>query len=168
METITLKGNPIHTEGPTLKPGDKAPDFTLTTRDLEDKSLADFPQKRLVLNIFPSIDTSVCAQSVRRFNQEAAARKDTAVLCISRDLPFAHQRFCAAEGLEDVITLSAMRNAAFGKDYGLTITNGPLASLFSRVVIILDENRKVLYAEQVPEIGQEPDYPAALKALESL
>lgn len=165
MAQITLHDNPINTIGTLPETGSKSPNFQLTKTDLSDTSLNDFAGKRLVLNIFPSIDTGVCATAVRRFNAEAEKLENTEVLCISADLPFAQARFCGAEGLERVISLSAMRDRQFGEDYGVTITDGPLAGLFSRAVIILDEKGTVLYTEQVPEITQEPDYEAALKAL---
>ncbi len=165
MAQITLHDNPINTVGTLPEIKTKAPAFQLTHADLSDASLSDFSGKRLVLNIFPSIDTGVCATAVRRFNAEAEKLENTAVLCISADLPFAQARFCGAEGLDKVITLSAMRDRKFGDDYGVTITDGPLASLFSRAIVIVDENGIVTYTEQVPEITQEPDYEAALKSL---
>ena len=165
MTEITLKGTPIHTCG-TLPPvGSPAADFILTKTDLADVSLKDFAGKRMVLNIFPSIDTPVCAMSVRRFNADAAGLKNKVVLCVSADLPFAHSRFCAAEGLQNVITVSELRGRRFGEDYGVRIIDGPLAGLLSRAVVIIDEQGKIIYTEQVPEITQEPDYSAALKAL---
>lgn len=165
MATITLKGNPIHTAGDLPEIGSKAPDFLLTKTDLADVSLKDFAGKRIVLNIFPSIDTGVCAASVRKFNAEAGKLENTVVLCASLDLPFAHNRFCSAEGLENVISVSELRKRAFGEDYGVRIIDGPLAGLLSRAVVIIDDKGKVIYTEQVPEIAQEPDYEAALKAL---
>ncbi|MEA1923863.1 MAG: thiol peroxidase [Pseudomonadota bacterium] len=165
MANITLHDNPINTIGTLPETGSKAPDFKLTKTDLSDTSLNEFAGKRLVLNIFPSIDTGVCATAVRRFNAEAEKLENTEVLCISADLPFAQARFCGAEGLDRVISLSAMRDRQFGENYGVTITDGPLAGLFSRAVVILDEKGTVIYTEQVPEITQEPDYEAALKAL---
>ncbi len=165
MAEITLKGNPIHTHGDLPAVGSQAPDFVLTKTDLADVSLKDFAGKRIVLNIFPSIDTDVCATSVRKFNAEANALENTVVLCASLDLPFAHNRFCGAEGLETVIPVSELRQRGFGEDYGVRIVDGPLAGLFSRAVVIVDENGKVLYTEQVPEIAQEPNYKAALEAL---
>ena len=165
MADITLHDDPIKTIGTLPETSSKAPDFQLTKADLSDASLKDFTGKRLVLNIFPSIDTGVCATAVRRFNAEAEKLKNTAVLCISADLPFAQARFCGAEGLDRVINLSAMRDRKFGEDYGVTIIDGPLAGLFSRAVVILDENGTVLYTEQVPEITQEPNYEAALQVL---
>jgi thiol peroxidase len=164
MAQITLEGTPFHTVGTLPAKGRQAPVFSLTATDLSEKTAGDFPGKTLVLNIFPSIDTSVCATSVRRFNQEAGALADTVVLCVSADLPFAHQRFCTTEGLDDVVPLSVFRSD-FGKDYGLTIVDGPLAGLLARAVVIIDKQGKVIYTEQVPEITQEPDYQAALKAL---
>jgi thiol peroxidase len=165
MATITLKGQKITTIGTLPAAGSKIPGFTLTKTDLSDVGLKDFPGKRLVFNIFPSIDTSVCAASVRRFNQAASTLESTVVLCVSRDLPFAQSRFCGAEGLESVIPLSAFRSDSFGRDFGVTIVDGALAGLFSRAVVIADASGKVIYTEQVPEIAQEPNYEAALKAL---
>lgn len=165
MATITLKGNEIHTSGTLPTVGNNAPDFKLTTNSLGAVSLADYKGSRVVLNIFPSIDTGICAASVRNFNKLASSMDNTKVLCISRDLPFAQARFCGAEGIEDVITLSDFNTGAFGKDYGLEITDGPMAGLHSRAIIVLDENGKIKYNEQVPEIVQEPDYTAALASL---
>jgi thiol peroxidase len=165
MAKITLKGTPIDTIGDLPKIGEKAPGFTLTKRDLSETSIEDFKGKRIVLNIFPSIDTQVCATSVRRFNVEASKLENSVVLCVSADLPFAHERFCGAEGIEDVLSLSCFRSEKFGKDYGVKITSGPLTGLLSRAVVILDESGKVVYTEQVPEITQEPNYEAALAAL---
>lgn len=165
MATITLKGNPVNTIGELPEVGTDAPEFRLTANDLSDKNLKDYSGKKVVLNVFPSLDTAVCAMSVRKFNAEAANLSNTAVLCISKDLPFAQSRFCAAEGLENVIMLSQYKDNFFGADYGLEITNGPLSGLLSRAVLVLDESGKVIYTELVPEIGQEPDYEAALKAL---
>jgi thiol peroxidase len=165
MATITLKGNPIHTSGALPALGTKAPDFTLTRSDLTDVSLKDFTGKRKLLNIVPSIDTGVCAASTRRFNQEAASLKDAVVLVVSCDLPFALKRFCDAEGIENVVALSELRKRQFGEDYGVRITDGPLAGLMSRAVVVLDAGDKVVYTEQVPEIAQEPDYDRALAAL---
>ena len=167
MATITFKGSPVETSGALPEVNSKAPDFSLTKTDLSDISLSDVSGKRIVMNIFPSIDTPVCAASTRRFNEEAGKMDNTVVLCISADLPFAHNRFCEAEGLKDVIPLSVFRAHAFGKDYGLTITSGPLSGLLSRAVIIFDEEGNVIYTEQVPEIAQEPDYDRALDALKS-
>lgn len=165
MTTITLGGNPIHTSGVLPKVGAKAADFNLVNTDLGTSTLADFSGSRVVLNIFPSIDTGTCAASVRKFNEKASAMQNTKVLCISRDLPFAQKRFCGAEGLENVINLSDFKDGSFGKNYGLEITDGPLAGLHSRVVIVLDENGTILHTEQVGEIADEPNYEAALAVL---
>jgi thioredoxin-dependent peroxiredoxin len=165
MATITLKGNPINTVGNLPKVGSKAPDFLLTAADLSDASLNQFKGKRVVLNIFPSVDTGVCAASVRRFNAEIEKMNNTVVLCISNDLPFALSRFCGAEGLNNVINLSEMRNRDFGQDYGLRIIDGPLAGILSRCVVVLDENGQVIYTEQVPEITQEPEYAPVVELL---
>ena len=165
MATVTLGGNPIHTNGELPKTGSKAPDFKLVNTDLSIASLADFAGSKVVLNIFPSIDTGTCATSVRTFNAKASTLANTKVLCISRDLPFAQKRFCGAEGLENVINLSDFNTGSFGKDYGLEITDSVLAGLHSRVVIVLDENGIIKYAEQVPEIADEPNYENALAAL---
>jgi len=159
MATITFKGNSIHTCGSLPAIGSNAIDFKLTGSNLADVSLADYAGKRVVLNIFPSIDTGVCAMSVRRFNKEVEKLPKTVVLCISADLPFAASRFCAAEGLTNVITLSELRPPRrFGEDYGVRMTDGPLAGLLSRAIVVLDEAGKVIYTEQVPEITQEPAY----------
>lgn len=165
MATITLHGNNLETIGALPAPGSLAPAFTLTKTDLSDCTLADFAGKTVVLNIFPSIDTPVCAASVRRFNQEAGLHNDTVVLCISADLPFAHHRFCEVEGLKNVIPLSVFRSPSFGRDYGVLITNGPIAGLLARAVLIIDPTGKVVYAEQVQEISQEPDYTKAMAVL---
>jgi thiol peroxidase len=165
MAKITLKGNPVNTIGNLPKTEEQAADFSLVKSDLSKVSLADYKGIRLVLNIFPSLDTGVCAASVRQFNKIAGDLKNTKVLCISRDLPFAQARFCGAEGLNNVITLSDFATGDFGKNYGLEITDGPLQNLHSRAVVILDENHKVIYTEQVPEITTEPDYEKALKNL---
>lgn len=165
MATITLKGNPLHTAGELPAVGSQAPAFTLTGTDLKDFSLADFAGKRVVLNLFPSVDTGVCASSVRRFNQEAAKLANTVVVCVSQDLPFAQKRFCGAEGILDVMMGSAFRHPEFAKAYGLTISEGAMAGLLSRAVVVIDEHGKVVYTEQVPEIGQEPAYEKALAVL---
>lgn len=165
MATVTLGGNPIQTSGELPKVGTKATDFNLVKTDLGTVSLADFKGSRVVLNIFPSIDTGTCAASVRTFNVKASALENTKVLCISRDLPFAQKRFCGAEGIENVINLSDFKEGSFGKNYGLEITEGPLAGLHSRVVIVLDENGTILHSEQVSEIADEPNYEAALAVL---
>ncbi len=165
MATITLKGNEIHTNGDLPKIGQKAPDFELVNTDLSSSQLSDYKGSKVILNIFPSLDTGICAASVRAFNKEASTLSNTKVLCISRDLPFAQARFCGAEGLEDVINQSDFRSGKFGKDYGVEIINGPMKGLHSRAVVVLDEDGIVTYAEQVPEIVQEPNYAAALKML---
>ena len=165
MAQITLKGDTIHTVGELPSKGEKAKDFTLVKTDLSRVSLDDFKAKKLVLNIFPSLDTGTCAASVRKFNEAAAGLDDTEVLCISRDLPFAQARFCGAEGIKNVVTLSDFDTGKFGKDYGLEIADSPMKGLHSRVVIVLDENRKVVYTQQVPEIVDEPEYEEALKAV---
>lgn len=165
MAEIMLKGNPIHTSGDLPETDSQAPDFTLTKTDLSDVRLSHLKGKRVILNVFPSIDTAVCATSVRRFNDEAGRLKNTEVLCVSLDLPFAHNRFCGAEGIDNVSTVSELRNRDFGNDYGLRIIDGPLAGLLSRAVIVIDEGGKIIYSEQVPEIAQEPDYESAIEAL---
>ena len=165
MANITLGGNPATTNGELPQNNTTAPEFELSAADLSIKHLKDYKGFRKILNIFPSVDTGVCAASARKFNAEAAALENTKVLCISRDLPFAQARFCAAEGLENVEMLSDFKNGNFGSTYGLMINDGPFADLHSRVVMVLDENDKVIYEEQVPEIGQEPDYETALNAL---
>ncbi|MGA0586720.1 thiol peroxidase [Dyella sp. KRB-257] len=162
---ITLKDNPVEVLGDFPAVGDKAPGFRLVGKDLADVSLADFTGKRKILNIFPSVDTPVCASSVRHFNQSAAQLANTVVLCISADLPFAQARFCGAEGLDNVVTLSTLRGADFLKDYGVALASGPLAGLAARAVVVLDEHDHVKYAELVPEITREPDYEAALAVL---
>jgi len=165
MATVTLKGNPIQTSGELPKVGTKAPDFTLTTTDLGSKSLSDFAGSKVVLNIFPSVDTGTCAQSVRTFNKEASTLDNTKVLCISHDLPFAQARFCGAEGLENVVNLSDYKDGSFGKNYGLNFVNGPLDALHSRCVVVIDKNGMITHTEQVQEIVDEPNYKAALEAL---
>lgn len=165
MATITLKGNSIQTSGKLPKVGEKAPDFKLTVADLSTQVLSDFEGHKVVFNIFPSIDTGTCAQSVRTFNREAVETKNTKVLCISRDLPFAQARFCGAEGIDNVLMLSDYVDGGFGKAYGLDYVNGPLIGLHSRCVIVLDENGIVRYTEQVSETTEEPNYKAALYAL---
>ncbi len=164
MATITLQGNPIETVDSLPAVGSDAPAFTLVKTDLSETGLGNFAGKTIILNIFPSIDTGICAASTRRFNEVASSNDNVAVLCISADLPFAHGRFCGAEGLEKVVSLSTFRNADFGKDYGVAITTGPLAGLMSRAVVVIKDG-KVAYTEQVPEIVQEPDYDAALASI---
>ena len=165
MSQVTFHGNPVKVEGTFPAVGSAAPDFSLVSKDLADRTLADFAGKRKVLNIFPSIDTGVCATSVRRFNELAGKMKNAVVLCISADLPFAQARFCGAEGLSNVTMLSMMRGRRFLNDYGVAMADGPLAGLAARAVVVLDADNKVVYTERVAEIGQEPDYEAALKAL---
>jgi len=165
MAKITLKGNPIHTSGELPAMGAAAPHFRLTDQSLTDRTLADYAGKRVVVNIFPSVDTPVCAMSVRQFNQAAGNLKNTVVLGVSRDLPFAFARFCGTEGLQNVVTLSEMRALGFGEDWGVRIVDGPLAGLLARAVVVLDEQHRVIHRQLVPEIGQEPDYDSALAAL---
>ncbi|WP_062058944.1 thiol peroxidase [Aquimarina longa] len=165
MASITLKGNAIHTSGTLPEVGDTAPNFELVNTDLSTTKLSDYKGTRVILNVFPSVDTGICAASVRAFNKEASNLSNTKVLCISRDLPFAQDRFCGAEGLKNVINHSDFKTGEFGKNYGLDIIDGPLQGLHSRAVIVVDEQGEIIYKEQVPEIVQEPDYSAALKAL---
>lgn len=165
MAQITFKGNQIHTAGNLPEIGAIAPDFKLTSSDLSEKSLSDYKGKNVVLNIFPSVDTGVCAQSVRTFNKEVSAVDNTVVLCISKDLPFALNRFCAAEGLQNVETLSDFKSNDFTNAYGVQMTDGPLNGLMSRAVVVINHEGKVVYNEQVPEITQEPDYKHAINAL---
>ena len=166
MSTVTLKGSIIHTtQTPLPDTGTKAPDFSLTQIDLSEISLADLKNKKILLNIFPSLDTPTCAMSVRRFNQDAATMKNTVVLCVSMDLPFAAARFCAAEGIKNVQAVSAFRSPAFGEQYGVLITDGPLRGLLARAVVIIDEKGLIRYSQLVPEITMEPDYESALNAL---
>ncbi|HKO77992.1 MAG TPA: thiol peroxidase, partial [Flavobacterium sp.] len=165
MASITLGGNPIHTSGELPKVGSKLADFKLVQNDLSVADLSTFAGKKMVLNIFPSIDTGTCATSVRKFNESASNLANTTVLCISRDLPFAQKRFCGAEGLENVVNLSDFQEGNFGKNNGLDIVDGPLAGLHSRVIIVVDENGVVTHTEQVGEIANEPNYEAALAAL---
>jgi thioredoxin-dependent peroxiredoxin len=164
MAQVTLKGNPIHTNGELPALGASAPAFKLTGADLKDVSLADYPGKKKVLNIVPSLDTPTCATSTRKFNQQASSLANTVVLVVSADLPFASKRFCATEGLQNVVPLSLMRDKDFAKDYGVLIQDGPLQGITARAVVVIDENDKVVYRQLVPEIGQEPDYDSALKA----
>ncbi len=168
MTSITLKGSPITTIGELPEINTMAPDFTLTKTDLSDATLKDFSGKTIVLNIFPSIDTPVCAASVRKFNDEASRFDNTVVLCISADLPFAHQRFCEVEGLKDVIPLSVFRSQEFGTNYGVTITDSPLKGLMSRAIVVIDKTGNVVYKQQAPEIAQEPNYDEALKAISEI
>ncbi|KAF0194810.1 MAG: thiol peroxidase atypical 2-Cys peroxiredoxin [Bacteroidetes bacterium] len=165
MASITLQGNPINTTGNLPAKGVKSPDFKLVKSDLSVLSLSELSGKKVVLNIFPSLDTGICAASVRQFNAAAEKLDNTVVVCVSKDLPFAHSRFCVAEGLKNVVSASDFRNGSFGKDFGVEIADGPLAGLLSRAVVVLDEKGVVKYTEQVPEIAQEPDYESALKAI---
>ncbi len=165
MAKLTLHGDQIKSIGKLPKLEKKAKKFSMIGNDLSKVKLKDFKGQKVVLNIFPSIDTGTCATSVREFNKKAANLENTKVLCISRDLPFAQARFCGAEGIENVITLSDFNKGEFGKKYGLTIKNGPLKNLFSRAIIVLDEEHKIIYTEQVIEIAEEPNYDKALDAL---
>ncbi|MFU8896077.1 MAG: thiol peroxidase [Gammaproteobacteria bacterium] len=165
MSTITLQGNEIHTAGEFPRVGGKAPDFTLTDRELNDVSLSRWMGKKKLLSIFPSVDTPVCAESTRKFNEYARTHEDTVMLMISADLPFAQKRFCGDEGIDNVLTLSTMRSSDFARSYGVLIADGPFAGLTARAVLVLDENDTVVHSELVPEIADEPDYEAALKAL---
>ncbi len=165
MASLTLRGNPLHTNGDLPTVGSSAPDFQLVKNDLSIVSLNDFQETRLILNIFPSIDTSTCAASVRQFNQLASNLENTKVLCISRDLPFAQKRFCGAEGLENVLTLSDFNTGSFGKDYGLELIDGSMKGLHARAVIVLDAQHKITHVELVPDMKDEPNYDAALAAL---
>lgn len=165
MATVTFKGNPVHTAGALPNVGSEAPDFKLTAGDLSEKSLKDFAGKKVVLNIFPSVDTGTCAASVRTFNKDASNLENTVVICVSRDLPFAQSRFCAAEGLTNVITLSEYKDSNFSDAYGVKFVDGPLTGLLSRAVVTIDEQGKVLYEEQVAETANEPNYEAALDSL---
>lgn len=165
MARITLQGNPINTCGELPAAGAKAPGFRLTAGDLHDKTLGDYAGRKTVLNIFPSLDTGVCAASVKKFNERASEHPGVAMLQVSADLPFAQGRFCKAEGLDNVETLSMLRDKSFAEDYGTLMIDGPLAGLSARAVVVLDEDGTVLHSQLVPEIAQEPDYEAALKAL---
>lgn len=165
MAKITFKGNPTNTSGELPKIGDTAKDFQLVALDLSTKTLSDFAGKRLVLNIFPSIDTGTCAASVRNFNKAASDLENTIVLCISKDLPFAMKRFCGAEGIENLVMLSDFKAGQFAKDYGLELLDSPLAGLCSRCIVVIDTNGKVIYTEQVAETVDEPNYELALASL---
>jgi thioredoxin-dependent peroxiredoxin len=165
MATITFKGNPVNTNAELPAVGSQAPDFWLVDSDLNDRCLADFKGKKKLLNIVPSLDTSVCAESTRQFNARINEVPNSMALIISADLPFAQKRFCSSEGLQNVKTLSTMRSQDFGKRYGVLIIDGPLAGLTARAVVVLDANDKVVYSQLVPEIGQQPDYDRALAAL---
>ncbi|HXS55295.1 MAG TPA: thiol peroxidase [Hanamia sp.] len=161
---ITLGGNPIHTVGKLPAVGTEIKNFVLTGVDLQEKTLSDFKGKYIVMNIFPSVNTGVCAKSVRQFNEDAAGLENTVVLCISKDLPFAQKAFCGAEGIENVVMLSDFRND-FGHTYGVQMADGPMRGLLSRAVIVVNPEGKVIYEQQVPEIGQEPDYDSAIAAI---
>lgn len=165
MSQITINDKKINTYGSLPETGEKAPHFELVRSDLSNATLKDFKGKRVVMNIFPSIDTNVCATSVKNFNERASKLNNTEILCISRDLPFAQKRFVDDEGLKNVTNLSDFRQGDFGKDYGVEMIDGPMAGLLSRAVIVLDEDGKVLHSQQVPDIGEEPDYLASLKSL---
>ncbi|AZQ44670.1 thiol peroxidase [Nonlabens ponticola] len=165
MATITLGGNEIHTSGDLPKVGNKAPDFELTTADLKSKTLEDFKGKRVIMNIFPSIDTDTCATSVRNFNKRATELDNTTVLCISRDTPFAQKRFANDEEINNIVNLSDVRDGSFGKTYGLDMVDGAMKGFHSRAVVVLDTDGTVIYNEQVPEIADEPNYLEALKSL---
>ncbi len=164
MATITLKGEPVETAGELPSPGAAAPDFDLVSTDLGSITRSGLSGKRVILNIFPSVDTPVCASSIRRFNEAAASLDNTTVVCVSKDLPFAQARFCGAEGIDNVVSGSDFRGS-FGRDYGVEITTGALSGLLSRAIVVLDEAGKVVHSQQVPEIAEEPDYDAALSAL---
>ncbi|SEJ25950.1 thiol peroxidase, atypical 2-Cys peroxiredoxin [Myroides marinus] len=165
MATVTLKGNPFQTIGTLPSLNTKAPEFNLVGGNLTDNTLASYKGKRVILNIFPSVDTPTCATSVRHFNQDASKLENTVVLCISRDLPFAQGRFCGAEGIANVEMLSDFRDGQFGKDYGVLFTDGPLKGLLSRSIVIIDEEGTVIYTEQVAETADEPNYEKAIAAL---
>jgi thiol peroxidase len=165
MATITLKGNAIHTNGELPTTGSKAIEFSLVGTDLSTKSLTDFSGKNLVMNIFPSVDTGTCAASVRNFNKMASELSNTTVLCISRDLPFAQNRFCGAEGIDNVVMLSDFKTGEFGDNYGLTITDGPLAGLHARCIVVINAEGTIIYTEQVTETVDEPNYDLALASL---
>jgi thiol peroxidase len=165
VATVTLKGNPVPLAGQLPQRGDAAPEFTLVNKDLQNVTLGAFGGKRKVLNIVPSLDTPTCQKSTRVFNEKASSMQNTAVLVISSDLPFAMSRFCGAEGLSNVVTLSTLRDPGFHRRYGVDIVGGPLEGLTARAVVVLDENNKVVHAELVPEIANEPNYEAALAAL---
>lgn len=165
MAKVTFKGNEVHTNGTLPAVGAEAPDFKGVKSDLSELSLSDLKGKKVVINVFPSLDTSVCATSVRHFNKAVASFSNTVVLAVSKDLPFAHGRFCTTEGIDKVVTLSAFRCSCFEDKYGMLLTDGPLKGLFARGVIVVDEAGKVVYTELVPEITTEPNYDAALAAL---
>ena len=165
MAKTAFKGSPVNTSGNLPSTGSKAPEFSLVKSDLGTLSLSELKGKKLILNIFPSLDTSVCATSVRKFNQLAAGKENARVLAISKDLPFAHGRFCTTEGITNVVTLSGFRDENFGKKYGVLMKDGPLAGLYARSIVVIDEAGKVIYTQLVPDITQEPDYDSAMKAI---
>ena len=165
MSKITFKGSPVNTSGELPKVGVSAPEFTLVKADLSEEKLSNLKGKYVILNIFPSIDTGTCATSVRKFNKDAGSKENTAVLCISADLPFAAGRFCGAEGIENVTTLSVFRNPEFAKEYGVLMTDGPLKGLLARSVVVINPKGEVIYNELVPEIAQEPDYFSAINSI---
>jgi thiol peroxidase len=165
MAKVKLRGNPVNTVGSLPAVGETAPGFTVVDKDLKEVHLQDYAGQKVVLNIFPSVDTPTCAMSVRRFNAEIAKRDNAVAVCVSMDLPFAHARFCGAEGIANVVSASAFRRPEFGDHYGVRMTDGPLAGLFARAVVVVDENGRVVYHQLVPEIAEEPDYDAALRAL---
>lgn len=167
-ETVICRGQEVHTSGPMVKVGQQAPDFRATNADLQDVSLSSFKGKRIILNIFPSLDTPTCALSVRQFNARASELENTVVLCLSMDLPFAQSRFCSTEGLNNVVPLSVFRSHDFLKEYGLQLADGPLKGLMARAVIVIDETGKVCYTQLVSNISNEPDYDAALRAANAL
>lgn len=167
METVFFKDIACHTCGTVPTVGETAPCYHLTGADLSDVTCTDYKGKKVVLNIFPSLDTEICARSVRKFNEEAAALKDTVVICVSMDLPFAMGRFCTTNGIKDVVVASAFRSPLFGQKYGVELVDGPLAGLLTRAVLILDEERRVIYRDVVEQITSEPDYAAALKVLKN-
>lgn len=167
-ETVICRGQEAHTSGPMVKVGEQAPDFRATNADLQDVSLSSFKGKRVILNIFPSLDTPTCALSVRQFNARASELENTVVLCLSMDLPFAQSRFCSTEGLNNVVPLSVFRSHDFLKEYGLQLADGPLKGLMARAVIVIDETGKVCYTQLVSNISNEPDYDAALRAANAL
>lgn len=167
-ETVICRGQEAHTSGPMIKVGEQAPDFRATNADLQDVSLSSFKGKRIILNIFPSLDTPTCALSVRQFNTRASELENTVVLCLSMDLPFAQSRFCSTEGLNNVVPLSVFRSHDFLKEYGLQLADGPLKGLMARAVIVIDETGKVRYTQLVSNISNEPDYDAALQAVNDL
>lgn len=165
MATVTLKGNEIHTSGDLPGPGGPAPDFSLVDAGLADRSLADYAGKKKLISIVPSLDTPVCALSTKKFNEYASANPESVVLIVSADLPFAMGRFCGAEGTDNVVPLSMMRSRKFAEDYGVMLTDGPLAGVTARAVVVVNENDEIIYSQLVPEIGEEPDYEAALAAM---